>query len=112
MRWRGSARSVIASPCWSKDASSRPGRSGRSSAMFATLPELFDLFLGALGETTLMVGVSALAATTLGIPLAVILVTSGPGGIYEAPAVNRTLGSLVNAFRSTPFIILLVALLL
>ncbi len=62
-------------------------------------------------DTLLMVGVSSALALLLGIPLAVILVTSGRGGIYEAPALNRVLGALVNLFRSVPFLILMVALI-
>jgi D-methionine transport system permease protein len=74
-----------------------------------------DLWLselwGAIGDTVLMVGISAVVALLLGIPLALVLVATTRGGIYERRALNTTLGSLVNAFRSTPFIILLVALL-
>ena len=44
-------------------------------------------------------------------PLAVVLVTTSVGGIYEMPRLNRVLGSVINGFRSTPFIILLVALI-
>ncbi|WP_268798518.1 methionine ABC transporter permease [Pseudomonas huanghezhanensis] len=61
-------------------------------------------------DTFLMVGVSSLIALIMGIPLAVILVTSGKGGIFEAPNVNRVLGAFVNIFRSVPFLILMVAL--
>jgi D-methionine transport system permease protein len=71
------------------------------------LPE----FIAAIRDTIVMVSVSALVALVVGIPLALVLVTTTRGGIFERPAVNSTLGSLVNAFRSTPFIILLVALL-
>jgi D-methionine transport system permease protein len=66
---------------------------------------------GAIRDTVLMVGISAFVALIVGIPLALVLVTTTRGGIYERRAVNSTLGALVNAFRSTPFIILLVALL-
>ncbi|WP_296186213.1 methionine ABC transporter permease [Pseudomonas sp. UBA1879] len=62
-------------------------------------------------DTFLMVGVSSLIALLLGVPLAVILVTSGKGGIFEAPNVNRVLGAFVNIFRSVPFLILMVALI-
>jgi len=62
-------------------------------------------------DTLLMVGVSSFIALVLGIPLAVVLVTSSRGGIYEAPAVNRVLGAFVNLFRSVPFLILMVALI-
>jgi D-methionine transport system permease protein len=62
-------------------------------------------------DTFLMVGASSLIALILGIPLAVILVTSGKGAIFEAPNVNRVLGAFVNIFRSVPFLILMVALI-
>lgn len=43
----------------------------------------FDRLWQGVIDTFLMVGVSSLIALILGIPLAVILVTSGKGGIYE-----------------------------
>ncbi|HCS45232.1 MAG TPA: ABC transporter permease, partial [Pseudomonas sp.] len=46
----------------------------------------FDRLLQGFIDTFLMVGVSSLIALLAGIPLAVILVTSSKGGIYEAPA--------------------------
>jgi D-methionine transport system permease protein len=71
----------------------------------------FDRLLQGFIDTFLMVGVSSLIALLAGIPLAVILVTSSKGGIYEAPALNRVLGAFVNLFRSVPFLILMVALI-
>lgn len=62
-------------------------------------------------DTFLMVGVSSLIALLVGIPMAVILVTSDKGGIYRAPMLNRALGAFVNLFRSIPFLILMVALI-
>ncbi|MDB5523119.1 MAG: amino acid transporter [Rhizobium sp.] len=59
----------------------------------------------------MMVGISALIALAAGIPLAVFLVLSGPGGLIHAPRANRVLAALINGFRATPFIVLLVALL-
>lgn len=61
-----------------------------------------DRLLQGTLDTFLMVGVSSLIALLLGIPLAVILVTSSKGGIYEAPGINRVLGAFVNLFRSIP----------
>ena len=43
--------------------------------------------------------------------MGLLLVASAPGGICERPWLNRVLGAVVNAFRSVPFIILLVALI-
>jgi D-methionine transport system permease protein len=62
-------------------------------------------------DTLTMVGASALIAVAAGIPLALVLVLSAPGGVLPAPRLHRVLGSLVNGFRATPFIVLLVALL-
>lgn len=67
--------------------------------------------IAALFDTIHMVGASAMIALVAGIPLAVFLVISGPGGFIEAPRLNRALASIVNGFRATPFIVLLVALL-
>ncbi|WP_454721121.1 MULTISPECIES: methionine ABC transporter permease [Cupriavidus] len=64
-----------------------------------------------LFDTLTMVGASALAAVALGTPLALVLVLSAPGGVLAAPRLHRVLGSVVNGFRATPFIVLLVALL-
>lgn len=71
---------------------------------------LFRLW-NALLDTITMVGVSAAIAFAIGIPLAVFLVLSAPGGLVEAPRANRLLATLINGFRATPFIVLLVALL-
>lgn len=64
-----------------------------------------------LWETTYMVGVSSLISALVGIPLGVILVTTDKGHILENLGFNRVLGAIVNAARSTPFIILMVAII-
>ena len=74
-------------------------------------PALLDLLLRSVGETLEMVGVSALISVVVGLPLALVLVVTDRGGIWPQPALNRVLGSVVNAVRSVPFIILLVALI-
>jgi D-methionine transport system permease protein len=80
--------------------------------MFDTFtPALLELFATSLWETVVMVGISGLAGALLGLPLGVYLHLSSPGGVLENPAVNRVLGTVVNAVRSTPFIILLVAII-
>ncbi|MBO9551787.1 methionine ABC transporter permease [Pseudomonas sp.] len=71
----------------------------------------FDRLLDGLLDTLLMVGVSSLVALLVGVPMAVLLVTSDKGGIFEAPLLNRVLGAFVNLFRSIPFLILMVALI-
>lgn len=74
-------------------------------------PELNALLLKSLWETIYMVVVSTIIATAAGIPLGVILVTTDRGGILQNLAINRVLGWIVNATRSTPFIILMVAII-
>ncbi len=74
-------------------------------------PELIGLIVDATGETLYMVAVAALLGTLLGLPLGVFLATSGRGELFEAVALNRALGLVVNATRSTPFIILVVAII-
>lgn len=74
-------------------------------------PQMIDRLWQAFQDTVLMVGVSAGIAVLAGIPLAVFLVTSGPGGIFPAPRLNRIVGAVVNGFRAVPFIVLLVALI-
>lgn len=72
---------------------------------------LIDRLWQGLLDTLLMVGVSSLIALIAGIPLAVFLVTSDKGGMFEAVRLNTLIGSVVNLFRSIPFLILMVALI-
>ena len=74
-------------------------------------PIMIGLLLDALWETLIMVGISSVLSALLGIPLGVLLVVSGRGHILEQPRLNRVVGIIVNAARSTPFIILLVAII-
>lgn len=69
------------------------------------------LLSDAFYETIFMVGVSGLIAFLIGLPLAVLLIVTAPGGMRPLPAINQPIGWVVNGFRSTPFIILLVALI-
>ena len=73
-------------------------------------PAMRDLLLEAAWQTGLMVGASAAVAVLLGLPLALLLLATAPGGLAPNAAVNRPLGLVVNAVRSTPFIILMVAI--
>lgn len=69
-------------------------------------PELWR----ALGETLLMLGIGLTAAVLLGGPLGVALFLSSSGESTGGQRAGRILGWLVNAVRSFPFIILMVAL--
>lgn len=73
--------------------------------------EIMPLLTKALGETVYMVTVSMIIASAIGVPLGVILHTTNKGQILENLVFNKIIGSIVNAVRSIPFIILLVAII-
>lgn len=73
-------------------------------------PEIFQLIVSSTFDTLIMVGLSGLLGTLFGLPLGVFLATSRAGELFSAPVINRVLGLIVNATRSTPFIILVVAI--
>ncbi len=74
-------------------------------------PDMIDLLIKSFFETCYMVIVSTIMATVIGIPLGVILTVTRKDHILPNPAVNSILGATVNATRSTPFIILMVAII-
>lgn len=74
-------------------------------------PQLLALFGSSLLETLAMVGIPGLLGAALGIPLGVLLRLTDRGGVIAHAGFNRIAGALVNAVRSTPFIILLVAVI-
>lgn len=74
-------------------------------------PELINLLLQATFDTLRMVAIAAGLGTVFGLPLGVFLATSKRGELFAAPAANFVLGAIVNATRSTPFIILVVAII-
>src|SRR3977135_1643622 len=73
--------------------------------------DLINLIIEATGESLFMVSVAASLATLFGLPIGIFLATSRKGELFAAPSVNAALGVVVNATRSTPFIILVVAII-
>ena len=73
--------------------------------------DMFALLAKALGETVYMVAISMFFSSLLGIPLGVLLYITNKGGILECKPVNKLVGSVVNAVRSIPFIILMVSII-
>jgi D-methionine transport system permease protein len=73
-------------------------------------PEIVQLIAWSTLDTLIMVGLSGLMGTLFGLPLGVFLATSRANELFPSPAANRILGLIVNATRSTPFIILVVAI--
>lgn len=74
-------------------------------------PQLIDLLITSLLDTLLMVGVASAIAVLVGIPLGVILTVTARGNMLENRAVNHALGAVINATRSVPFVILMVAII-
>ena len=80
------------------------------SEMFHKLWENGLIQIG-IWETIYMTVLSTAVSYLIGLPLGVILSVTGDAGIHPIPWLNRTLGFVVNFFRSVPFIILMVAML-
>ncbi len=73
--------------------------------------EMISLLIKSFWETGYMVVASAILASLIGIPLGIILTVTRKGHILPNAAINSVLGVIVNATRSTPFIILMVAII-
>jgi D-methionine transport system permease protein len=75
------------------------------------LTEMSGMFVQSFWETLVMVGISGLIGAVFGVPLGVALYLTDREGVLQNLAFNRGMGIVVNAVRSTPFIILLVAVI-
>ena len=73
--------------------------------------QIINLLLQGFLETVQMTVISTVVAVLLGVPLGVILVITSRGHIMQNEVVNKVLGAIVNATRSIPFIILMVAII-
>jgi len=73
-------------------------------------PELLTMIGWSTLDTLRMVALAGLFGTLIGLPLGIFLATSRAGELFPAPLANRLVGLVVNATRSTPFIILVVAI--
>ena len=74
-------------------------------------PEIIALLFKATLDTLHMVAVSGVIGTAIGLPIGVLLAVTGKGELLESLAFNRIMGAVVNVARSTPFIILVVAII-
>ena len=80
--------------------------------MFENMGEAMWGLLGtSLWETVLMVGISGVLGSLIGIPLGIYLRLTDKGGVLQNAAAHHVVGWVVNALRSVPFIILLVAII-
>lgn len=73
--------------------------------------EMIELLIKSFWETGYMVVASTLLSSLIGIPLGIILTVTRSNHILPNAFVNSVLGVIVNATRSTPFIILMVAII-
>jgi D-methionine transport system permease protein len=73
--------------------------------------EMIELLIKSFWETGYMVVASTALASLIGIPLGIILTVTRNGHILPNAVINSVLGVIVNATRSTPFIILMVAII-
>lgn len=72
---------------------------------------IWEEILQGLIETLQMTVISAVLAYIIGMPLGVLLVVTDKGHILQNRVVNLVFGTIVNIFRSIPFLILLVFLI-
>ena len=73
--------------------------------------QVIKLLITGTLDTLQMTVISTIMAMIIGIPLGVVLVVTSKGHILENAALNKILGAIVNATRSIPFIILMVAII-
>jgi D-methionine transport system permease protein len=74
-------------------------------------PEIIRLIVQSALDTLYMVVLAASFGTLIGAPLGIFLATGGRGELFPTPALKSALGFVANATRSTPFIILVVAII-
>ncbi|MDY2986774.1 MAG: methionine ABC transporter permease [Peptoniphilus sp.] len=73
--------------------------------------EAWHIVAPAIPQTLILVFVSSAIAVMLGMPLGIILTLTRPEGLKENTKLYSVLDSLVNFFRSVPFIILMLILI-
>lgn len=74
-------------------------------------PAVVKLLSDALIQTAYMTAVSVAISCALGLPLGIAITVTEPGHIMENRFINRAMSIVVDAARSIPFIILLVAII-
>lgn len=70
-----------------------------------------DQFIQALHDTLVMVSISLVIGSLIGIPLGILLVVTRPSGLIKSRAFYNILNPVINIIRSLPFIILMVAII-
>ncbi len=73
--------------------------------------QLWGMLFVSLWQTIYMVAASLILATIAGVPIGILLVTTERKGLWENILSNKVIAAIVNAVRSIPFIILLIAII-
>ncbi|MCM3600707.1 ABC transporter permease [Robertmurraya korlensis] len=71
----------------------------------------WEKMIEATNETLYMTAISVVITFVLGLILGLLLFLTAKGNIWENAIVNKVISSVVNVFRSIPFIILIVLLI-
>lgn len=79
---------------------------GIQSSFIAIKSDLFWAFL----ETVYLTVIPTITSVIIGFALAVLMIITGPAGLHPKPRVYAFLDVGVNLLRSTPFIILIIAI--
>ena len=73
--------------------------------------ELWKMIGSGVIETLQMTVISTIIAYVIGLPLGILLIVTSKGHILQNRVINLVLGTVMNIFRSIPFLILLVVLI-
>ena len=73
--------------------------------------DLIEILLEGLGQTLYMVIATTIIANLVGFVLGIIMVITDKSGIWPNLKLNKVLGTIINAIRSVPEIILIVILI-
>lgn len=69
---------------------------------------MIDLLIKATLETLYMVFVASVFTVLLGLPIGIVLTTTGKNHILENQWLHKSLSTIINTMRSLPFIILMI----
>ena len=72
---------------------------------------ILELLAKSTLETIYMVFVAGGVGALFGLPLGIVLATTGSRDLFRLPFLSRSIGAIVNGVRSTPFIILVVVII-
>lgn len=75
------------------------------------MDKILNLLMVASYQTLYMVGITTIFTVILGLPLGIVLVTTGKGAILENKVLYSVISYIVNMMRSIPFLILLIFLM-